>query len=230
MAQHPTHFERPPSLRDASDDRAVTVLAAYYRPLSGRGGGYTGGQFDTFDPSGTRSESTNTYTADDLVAVTLLSVRVPGRAAMEMLVLQRRRFEVLLESIGPDRDLANEASVSEPDFGPAWEMWRALSELPGLGPTTVSKLMARKRPRLIPIFDSVIDRTVLGGTGVLWSPMHAALRENDPGGNDRALHERLLRIRANAGLDESISVLRVFDVLAWMDGSGHSEKVLESQS
>jgi hypothetical protein len=85
--------------------------------------------------------------------------------------------------------------------------------------------MARKRPRLIPIFDSVIDRTVLGGTGVLWPPMHAALREND-----RALHERLLRVRARAGLDESISVLRLFDVLAWMDGSGNSEKVLESQS
>jgi hypothetical protein len=77
----------------------------------------------------------------------------------------------------------------------------------------------------IPIFDSVIDRTILGGTGVLWLPMHAALREND-----RALHERLLRVRARAGLDESISVLRVFDVLAWMDGSGNSEKVLESQS
>jgi hypothetical protein len=225
MAMHPTHFERSVSLLDESDDRAVAVLTAYYRPLSSGGGGYTGGQFDAFDPSGTRSASANTYTADDLVAVTLLSVEVPGRAAMEMLVLQRRRFEVLLENMGPDRDLVNEASVAESDFGPAWELWRALSELPGLGPTTVSKLMARKRPRLIPIFDSVIDRTVLGGTGVLWSPMHAALREEE-----RALYERLLRVRAGAGLDESISVLRVFDVLAWMDGSGHSEKVLESQS
>jgi Family of unknown function (DUF6308) len=225
MEKNPTHFELPLSLLDARDDRAVAVLTAYYQPLSGRDGGFTGGQFDAFDPSGTRSASANTYTADDMVAVTLLSVEVPGRAAMEMLVLQRRRFEVLLESIGPDRDLADEASVAESDFRPAWELWWALSELPGLGPTTVSKLMARKRPRLMPIFDSVIERTVLGGTGVLWSPMHAALRENH-----RALHDRLLRVRADAGLDESISVLRVFDVLAWMDGSGHSEKVLESQT
>ena len=43
-------------------------------------------------------------------------------------------------------------------------------------------------------------------------------------------HERLLRVRARAGLDESISVLRVFDVLARMDGSGNSEKGLETQS
>ncbi len=135
MAKHPAHFELPPSLFHASDDRAVAVLAAYYKPLSSRSGGYTGGQSDAFDPSGTRSASANTYTADDLVAVTLLSVEVPGRAAMELLVSQRRRFEVLSESLGTDRDLANQASVAESDFLAAWHLWRALSGLPGLGPT-----------------------------------------------------------------------------------------------
>ena len=157
--------------------------------------------------------------ADDVVAVSLLSVAVPGRAAIQVLVLDQRRFETLLEDIGPDRDLATEGFIAEPDFRPAWELWRALDALPGLGPTTVSKLMARKRPRLIPIFDSVIDATVLGGGGVLWAPMHTALREGD-----HALHNRLLRIRTLAGLNESISALRIFDVLAWMDGSGNSTK------
>ncbi|KRF44613.1 hypothetical protein ASH01_11515 [Terrabacter sp. Soil811] len=218
-------FEVPASLRDASDARAAAVLAAYYQPLTSAGAGYTGGKFDTFDPSGTRSACANTFTADDLVAVSLLSVEVPARAAVELLVSQRRRFEVLLESIGPDRELVTEASVDEPDFRPAWELWRALLELPGLGPTTVSKLMARKRPRLIPIFDSVIDKSVLGGTGVLWSPLHAALIADD-----RALQKRLLRLRAAAELDASVSALRVFDVLAWMDGSGNSHNVLTSSS
>jgi Family of unknown function (DUF6308) len=224
MAQRPIHFELPASLLDPTNHRVAAVLAAYHRPPFGKGGGYTGGQFDSFDPSGTRSASANTFTADDLVAVSLLSVEVPGRAAMQMLGLQRRRFETLLESIGSDRDLANEASVAEPDFRPAWELWRALAALPGLGPTTVSKLIARKRPRLIPIFDSIIDATVLGGTGVLWSPMHAALREDG-----YALQERLLRVRTLAGLDESISALRVFDVLGWMDGSGSSSDVVAAQ-
>lgn len=225
MVQRTIHFELPASLRDPSDDRAAAVLASYYRPLSGKAGGYTGGQFDAFDPSGTRSASANTFTADDLVAVSLLSVDVPGRAATQMLVTQRRRFETLLEAIGPDRDLSAEGSVAEPSFRPAWELWRALAALPGLGPTTVSKLMARKRPRLIPIFDSVIDTTILGGGGVLWAPLYAALRENDC-----ALHNRLLQVRTLAGLDESISALRVFDVLAWMDGSGNSSNVTTAQS
>ena len=123
--------------------------------------------------------------------------------------------------MGPDRNLADEASVAESEFRPAWDLWRALSELPGLGPTTVSKLMARKRPHLIPIFDSVINAIVLGGSGVLWSPLHTALTADN-----RALQKRLLRVRAAAGLDEAVSALRVFDVLAWMDGSGNSDKAL----
>ena len=34
MTTHSTHFEPSPSLLDASDDRALSVLAAYYHPLS----------------------------------------------------------------------------------------------------------------------------------------------------------------------------------------------------
>ena len=147
------------------------------------------------------------------MAVTLLSVKVPGRAAYELLGPQRRRFEVLLEAVGPDRDFALEESVSEDDFTPGWGLWRSLENLPGLGPTTVSKLMARKRPRLFPIYDTVIDRAVLGGTGVLWAPLHAALRSDT-----LALQGRLIRIRIAAGLDERVSALRVFDVVSWMDG------------
>jgi hypothetical protein len=217
-------FRLSSSLRESNDAVAVSVLTDYYRPLSGYQSGYTGSQFDRFDPSGGRSASLNTFTSDDLVAVTLLSVRVPGRAAFELLGPQRRRFEVLLEAVGTDRDFAIEDSIAEDDFRPAWDLWRALSELPGLGPTTVSKLMARKRPKLFPIYDSVIDGTVLGGTGVLWAPLHAALRADS-----FALHKRLLRLRVGAGLDEAVSALRVFDVLSWMDGKGDQEATSNSE-
>lgn len=92
------------SLRDGSPERAVSVLQAYFAPLSGGKGGFTGGAFDLFDPAGDRSANSNVFTADDLVAVSFLSVTVPPRAALEILVHQRRRFASLLESIGPDRD------------------------------------------------------------------------------------------------------------------------------
>ncbi|WP_419179537.1 DUF6308 family protein [Rhodococcus opacus] len=45
------------------------------------------------------------------------------------------------------------------------------------------------------------------------NPVREALRADDG-----ALHHRLLSIREEAGFPEQISALRVFDVIAWMDG------------
>lgn len=213
-ALHQRELDLPACLTaQENDDKAVFILHKYYRPVAGETG-YTGGQFDTFDPSGTRTASTNTFTSDDLIAVTLLSVSVPARAALELLMHQRRRFEGLLEELGPDREFADEPSVGRGEFTPAWDLWHALDELPGVGATMTSKLMARKRPRLIPIFDTVIDAHALGSTGILWGPLHARLR-----GDNGALQARLTRIRDAAGLDANVSALRVFDVLTWMEGT-----------
>ena len=143
---------------------------------------------------------------------------------MQILVLQRRRFEVLLQDVGPDRDLAFEGSVAETDFRPAWELWRALFAIPDLGPTTVSKLIGEEASRVIPIFDSVIEATVLGGRGRAWSPLHAALQEGTTRSTTAATTAR------SRWSDEAISALRVFDVLAWMDGSGNSGKLLDAKS
>lgn len=155
------------SLRDGETVRAIKVLQTYYAPPAKGAWPFTGAAFDDFDPSGDRGVSRNTFTADDLVAVTMLSVSVPPAAALILLDRNQPRFDALLEAIGPDRDLADVESV-QPDRFPAHRLWHALRDLPGLGPTLVGKLMARKRPRLIPIFDSIIDRYLLSGSGVLW--------------------------------------------------------------
>lgn len=211
-------MELPRSLSVPSNERALVLLKSYFAPLSGHDGGYTGGKFDTFDPTGSRSASMHTFTSDDLLSLSLLSTPVPGRAALELLERQRRRFENLLEDLGPDRDLVNEPSVSRDQFAPAWALWRALDELPGMGPTRVSKLMARKRPRLIPVFDDVLATTVFAKSTNHWMDLWAELRASG-----RSLHDRLADLRLQAGLDESISALRVFDVCAWMDGSKNGD-------
>nr|EJI95798.1 integrase, catalytic region [Rhodococcus sp. JVH1] len=54
---------------------------------------------------------------------------------------------------------------------------------------------------------------VLGTERAHLNPVREALRADDA-----ALHRRLLSIRKEAGLPEEISALRVFDVIAWMDG------------
>lgn len=209
-----------PSLQEAARDRAVRLLQQYYAP-STPSSGYTGGLWDSFDPAGNRTASANTFTGDDVAACALLSTEIHGRPTAELLVHQRRRFETLLERIGPDREFIEEASADAAPFEPVRELYRALVGLPHIGQTRATKLIARKRPRLVPIVDEVVARSVFSGLQTHWSPLLRALQAQD-----RRLWNRLIALRNDAGLDDSVPVIRVFDVLAWLDGSGEAEKVL----
>jgi hypothetical protein len=206
-------FTVPQALLPGNKATAVALLRGYFDiDAFHAGGGFTGALFDTWDPTRTRAAFPDTFTADDLQAVAFLSADIGVRAAVELLDRQRARFETLLQAVGPDRDLVDEGEPITHSW-PATVLNRALRELPGIGPTRASKLIARKRPRLVPIYDSVIDEHVLAGSGRLWEPLRRALRQDD-----RALHRHLLDLRSAAGLSEVVSPLRVFDVIAWREG------------
>jgi hypothetical protein len=181
------------------------------RPSFGAPGFYTGSVFDTWDSTGTRAQDADRFTADDLVAVGFLSVVVDARAAYALLHQRTREFADLLAAVGPDRDLVDEVHVFDDEWA-GWRLLHALRALPGVGTTTATKLFARKRPRLRPIWDPLVAE-VTGTWQSQWEPLRAALRENG-----KALHRRLLRVRSAAGLSEEVSVLRVLDVIAWMEG------------
>ena len=204
----------PPALAPERDDDAVALLNSYYAPMDGAAG-FTGGAWDSFDPSGTRATSTNTFTSDDIVSVGLLSVDIPARAALAVLGELRPRLETLLQALGSDRDLAGQESVDRDGFAAAWDLWKEIDELPGMGTTKTSKLLARKRPRLLPIIDAVVHDGVFGQKPV-WISLHQALRENL---SDRTLHEHLVHLREAAGLGAEVSALRVFDVVCWLEGT-----------
>ncbi|MCG7320845.1 DUF6308 family protein [Arsenicicoccus bolidensis] len=202
----------------------MTVLRAYFTPLSGRNTGFTGGAWDTFDPSGRRSATADVFTADDLLSCALLSAPIRGRAAMDLLVLRADDFGALLDKVGPDREFVEIDDPDGPEFQPVRDLYSALVALPGVGETRATKLMARKRPHLVAIIDSVVKASVFGGMPRQWGPLHGVLTAD--GGQ---IHDRLLRLRSRAGLPEAVTALRVFDVLAWMDGSGNAERVLANQ-
>ncbi|PKW25721.1 DUF6308 family protein [Phycicoccus duodecadis] len=211
----PTTFRRPAVLAPGREDEAARHLRRYVDvSTAGTPSGFTGAFFDGWDPDGRRAEDADRFTADDLVAVTFLSVEIPPRAAQQLLVEQRGALSRLLAEV-VERDLVD---VEEPltPSSPEWQLNDALRTIDGIGPTTASKLMARKRPRLLPIYDSVIDQHVLSGSGVLWEPLRQALRADG-----RALHEQLVALRVRAGVGDSISAIRVVDILAWMEGKGY---------
>lgn len=200
----------PVSLQDSDDRRALAALTRYYGAAPAeQSSSFTGARFDTWDSTGTRGADRNRYTADDLVAVTFLSVNVPAPAAIALLETRASRFVQLLEGLGDDRDLVEEKEPWGDDW-PGWALWQELMQLPGVGATTASKLLARKRPRLRPIYDTVVAEVI--GSTRLWEPLRAHLTANPE------LHERLVRLRHDAHLPPEISPLRVFDVVTWMEG------------
>jgi hypothetical protein len=199
----------------AGDRRAAAleVLSCYYG--LGRHGAhrpFTGSWFDTWDSTGTRHLDADRFAADDLVAVSFLSVEVPPAAALELLDTRAGEFACLLEQLGPDRDLVTQTRRWDDDWV-GWTLWAELMKLPGVGATIASKLYARKRPRLRPIYDSVVARVI--GAESVWEPLRAHLHEH-PG-----FHEHLVSLRDEAGLSSDVSALRVFDVVAWMEGKGN---------
>lgn len=221
------HLRLPKVLRGEDDVRgdaaAVDVLREYFtRRVVKTGHERTGSRWDGWDPSGRRAADADVFTADDLVAITLLSVQVPAQGAWILLVERAAELNRLLAAVGPDRDLVDEAEPMTPD-SPAWQLETALREIHGVGRTVASKLIARKRPRLYPVYDEVVGRQ-LGTKAAHLEPMRLALRHD--GG---ALHHRLLGLRERAGLDEQVPALRILDVLAWMQGKGYQPQAEPGQ-
>lgn len=200
----------PRCLQNPDDADALRLLRRYYAS-GGNGTSAVGAWWDAFDPSGRRADDADRFTSDDLVSLSLLSERVPGPAAHTLLVTDADRFAGLLASVGPDRDLGEQAVPIEDD-GAGSRLYDAVRKLDDMGPTRASKLLARKRPRLFPIRDGVVEQ-VLGLGRDFWEPLRTVLRADDS-----ALDKRLGQLHARAGLRPEVTRLRVLDVLAWREG------------
>lgn len=204
------------SLQPNEEARAEKVLRYYFAS-----GNFTGGRWDTFDPSGTRAISANTFTADDLVACALLATPIREDGVVALLEDRRREFDDLLEAIGPDRDFITLDTTDGVEFAPVRTLYTALVGVPEIGQTRATKLLARKRPRLVPIVDNRIQEFVFNGASRHWEPLLQGFRADDS-----ALWNRLVELHKAADLNKEVPILRVFDVLAWMDGTDNSKWAL----
>lgn len=202
-------MQLPPQLMTDDPNAAVTLLQQYYGTPN-RTSYYTGAMFDSWDSTSTRTADRDRFSADDFVAVTLLSVNAGGDAARALLRDRAAEFSDLLAKVGPDRDLGDEPGPIDRSW-PAWELETRLRSVRGIGITVASKLIARKRPRLYPIYDSVVTE-VLGTKRAHLVPIHTTLATSPD------LRRRLRVARHHAQLPESISELRVLDVITWMHG------------
>jgi hypothetical protein len=155
------------------------------------------------------------FTATDVVAVRMLSVELHPEGVKTLLL--NRHFAAdcsdLLHEIPCDVPLAHaEASLIDGD-GPAQQLWNLLKrEVHGVhtGGTVLFKLLAAKRPLLLPIWDSRVARAVDLTDGQWWEPMRLML--SDP------LNRERLEL-ATADAPSHVGLLRRIDVALWRYGS-----------
>ncbi|GAB2732909.1 hypothetical protein GCM10027038_34180 [Arthrobacter bambusae] len=203
-----------------SDDEARSHLERYFGLGEWTGNEYAGSHFDSFGVNGKVA-----FTSDDLISVSCLSVHVPAPAALGILGHRSAEITALLERIPNDVAL-QDIPLDEHDtyFGedsPCLLLWRLLraqdAQRWGVGATTASKLLARKRPALVPIYDSVVARVTgfKDSTGT-WRAWHEAFA------TDVELPGRLEALRSTIGRND-LSLLRMLDIVLWMHGSQGAE-------
>jgi hypothetical protein len=214
----------PDILDEDNIDTAAKLLGTYYRRTTAGLPAYTGSMYSRWGASGDAPRDRNRVTSDDLIAVSFLSVDVPGAAAFGILETHADLISDLLAQIPADLDMADvQADEFDKVFGeasPALQLWHVLRGRDtgrwGMGATRTSKLMARKRPQLVPIYDSVTGHLMGLDPGSVgqWKRWHAALTDGT------GLPQRLREVRRVSRIADPISDLRVMDIVLWMYGTG----------
>lgn len=203
--------ERWPKLVvDCQTDGAVDALRRYYAVGSSGEPRFTGARFEAM---AALDDDPDAFGPADIVAVSMLSVNVPAEAVIRLLGPDSKHITELLKQIPCDRDIVD---VDPALLGPAsaasrlWQVLRGAKD--GLGRTTTSKLIAAKRPRLIPIWDSFVEQATGLDTQDYWRRFHQVLVADD-----RSLWNWLGTLRSKASnVPESVPELRILDVLLWM--------------
>lgn len=239
---------------------AVDNLVTYFADRAGHTGPrYTGSLFTELGGGGDRPENAHAFTADDLVAVSTLSVDISAEHALQLLgavetpegdaatamfrgargIPSSRDVPIdpvevsrLLAQLPTNLDLVD---ATDEDLLVTDRLWKEIRRK-GLGPTRVSKLLARKRPRLCPVIDRDVRRQLGHGKGRtdFFASLRTVLRDGSTGLPEYLAEIRRLASEAGAGASwpetgeltpgpssavriARLSDLRVLDIVLWME-------------
>ncbi len=175
--------------------RAAELVSAYYDDH----GPFAGATFEQLGRNDPESIGT-----DDLLAVTLLDVAVKPRGVRQILGAEAAYLSTAL------RDLDGDLPLWEADdfvLHTATELWQRLCGIDSVDAVTAGKLLARKRPQLIPVVDKWVIRALSAPSGEYWASIRTALR--DP--------RRRARIEAcRSSAPAGVTTIRLLDVIIWM--------------
>lgn len=204
---------------------AVDLLHTYLA-RDANGFHYSGAAFDTYPGA----HAPDSITDSDLVALAMLGIEATGHEALTITQYHSGEIHRLLRSIPTHVAIQDDAAGALLDReGAAWELWTLLRHVKDrtkgekFGPVAAGKLLARKRPDLIPIGDghtkAVFKRKDPATDVSWWDDIRSAFRDPQPEAGGMTLRQYLTNLRSEPGA-RHLPVLRVLDILAWM----HMEK------
>ena len=191
---------------------------------------FTGSHFEFLTEGGDKTSVKNQIVADDILAAAFLGVNFPALAILELLEGSASTLvSEQLRLIPTDQDLHAFSSNPIAPGTPAWIAWGLIDELDKVGRTKTSKLLARKRPRFLPILDDVVVCALNLGNKTAWQEVFELMTEND-----HSVVTELLAIQAIGAPNHSrisqISLLRVLDIVVWMEHQQDHRKPHTSSS
>jgi hypothetical protein len=178
---------------------------------------FTGGRFELMDGGGDRAGVCNRVTPWDVLSLELLSVQLPPRVTLDLLEgALGQEAAVFLERIPASAQLWDEETEELiEDDGPTDGIWHLLESQAGVGWVMAGKLLARKRPSLIPVYDQIV-RCAYGWPENIWKALRKALRQDDS-----YFRMALEDLKNRAGIPVEIGLLRTLDVAIWMHHRPH---------
>jgi hypothetical protein len=194
---------------------AVDALRRYFSEDSARPH-YTGRWFERFAGGGDRPGIADTVTEADVLALNFLSITDLANVAIDTTTTYAVEITELLEQIPADLAMHDTPWTTYAPGSPASRLWWLLKRCGGKDRwVTANKLLARKRPHLLPVYDSQV-KAVLGSPRSIWACLWTWFQ------GDQQRVEAVAELRAKTGDIDDISLLRCLDVLLWMLATGRN--------
>ncbi len=189
------------------------ALSTYFR---GQPRQFSGSLFDSFGGGGDRTEVENQITSEDVLALAAVNAAMPAAITNRLLSEPLSgRLTVYLRQLATDIDLWDAEDEVLTVAAEAFEQIRSIQPIVagyGEGWAAANKLLARKRPRLIPMYDAKVGRVAnLAGGASWWLSLRHAMHVD---GEDNEVRYRVCAAMLEADIGY-VSVLRGLDVILW---------------
>lgn len=146
---------------------SVDALKRYFNQDAGLPR-YTGRWFERFADGGDQPGIADAVTEADILALNFLSITDLANVAIDTTITYPAEITELLEQIPTDLAMHDAPWTTYAPGSPASRLWWLFKRCGGKDRwVTANKLLVRKRPHLLPVYDSQV-KAALGAPGGVW--------------------------------------------------------------